>query len=66
MHFTFKYVINAMQYIIAYFGLVGQFLFLNKLFLNFLFLFIFVVGLCCCVWAFSGCGVRASYCSSFS
>ena len=64
MHFTLKYVINAMQYIIAHFGLVGQFLFFNKLFLKFLFLF--VVGLCYCVWAFSSCGVRASRCSSFS
>ena len=29
-------------------------------------LFLSVLGLCCCVWAFSSCGTRASHCGGFS
>ena len=30
------------------------------------YLFLAALGLCCCAWAFSSCGVRASHCSGFS
>ena len=29
-------------------------------------LFLTARGLCCCMWAFSSCGTRASHCSGFS
>ena len=32
----------------------------------FIYLFMAVLGLCCCVRAFSSCGARASHCSGFS
>ena len=35
-------------------------------FLIYTYLFLFVLGLCCCMWAFSSCDVRASHCSGFS
>ena len=48
--FTFKYAILCF----------------TTLFLNFIYLFLAVLGLCCCAWAFSSCGKRASHCSGFS
>ena len=30
------------------------------------YLFMAVLGLCCCVWAFSSCGAQASHCDDFS
>ena len=32
----------------------------------FIYLFLAVLGLCCCAQAFSSCGVRASHCGGFS
>ena len=31
-----------------------------------MYLFMFALGLCCCVQAFSSCGERASHCGGFS
>ena len=37
-----------------------------NLLLLFVFLFLAALGLRCCVWAFSSCGVLASHCGGFS
>ena len=54
---------NLIDKRLQYINVILFFIFLNK----FIYLFsLAALGLCCCVWAFSGCGSQASHCGGFS
>ena len=70
-HVTPYYIPNSMYERSDFFVSLSVLFF----FFNFVYVFLAVLGLCCCMWAFSncskqgplsGCGVRASHCSGFS